>query len=96
VCRRQEPSGYQHLNNSHDISHGERPGARPICYTNRAFLQKPQLKNGRKTRPFEKFCQSGKEEARTVWSNVDKGPQKVGHKPYGLDQSYVRQHNTLR
>jgi len=45
--------------------------------------------------PFEKFWSMGKEEARTGWSNVDRGPRNVSRKPYSLDQSGLEQHNAL-
>jgi len=45
---------------------------------------------------FEKSCYSRKEQARTGWSNVDRGPQKIGRKSYSLNQSDSEQHNALR
>jgi len=45
---------------------------------------------------FEKSCFSGKEEARTGWSNVDRGPQKIVRKSYSLDQFDSEQRNALR
>jgi len=61
-------------------------------YTSNSFLVKPIGKISL----FEKFCRSGKEEARTWWSNVDRGPLKIGCKSYSLDQSDSEQHSTLR
>ena len=45
---------------------------------------------------FEQSCRSGKEEARTGWSNMDRGPPKIGRKSYSLDESDSEQHNALR
>jgi len=44
----------------------------------------------------EKSCRCRKEKARTGWSNVDRGPLKIGCKSYSLDQSDSEQHNALR
>ena len=49
-----------------------------------------------KIAPFETFRCSKKEVARTRWSNADRGPQKVGCKPYSFVQYYFMQHNALR
>jgi len=45
---------------------------------------------------FEKSCHSGKEEARTGWSNVDKGPQKIGCKSHSLHLFDSKKHNAFR
>jgi len=59
-------------------------------YTSNIFLIKPLRTSDRKLALFEKSCQSGKEEARTGWSNVDREPHMIGRKSYKLNQSDLR------
>ena len=53
-------------------------------YTWNSFLIKPITQTIGKLALFEKFCHSGKEEAKTGWSNMDREPQKIGCKSHSL------------
>jgi len=55
-----------------------------------AFLKNHSAQAIGKLALFEKSCQSGKEEARTGWSNVDRESHMIGRKSYKLNQSDLR------
>ena len=64
------------------ISNTERPGAKQIYCTKRAFWRNPRLSKSQKTCPVRKFGRGRKEEARTEGGNVEKEHRKASRRQW--------------